>query len=197
LGVLMAKTPCNLCNPRLMNYLHAFGIFTTVESALQNHLFMQNEPNFPESQMNVNKVIKKNYGNKSNWTLGENEPKTNPNEPKFKKAEMNVTSYITKAYENKQPFRAPKKQSQTSKRQKPMQTSLPQRIMKKTAISPSDKTNPNKPNQTQPVVSLANLFQRIFSFKNLYSSELISFPGPAGVRFKVDGERYVDYCVGK
>ena len=42
---------------------------------------MQNEPNFPDDQMNVNKVLTKNY---ENWTLGEhgkNEPKTNPNEP--------------------------------------------------------------------------------------------------------------------
>ncbi len=39
---------------------------------------MQNEPNFLESQMNVNKVLTKDYENKSNWTLGENEPKTNP-----------------------------------------------------------------------------------------------------------------------
>ncbi len=39
---------------------------------------MQNEPNFPDDQMNITKVLTKNYGNKSNWTLGENEPKTNP-----------------------------------------------------------------------------------------------------------------------
>jgi hypothetical protein len=62
---------------------------------------------------------------------------------------MNVTSIITKGYENKSPIRAPKKQSQIPKRQKPMQTSLPQRIMKKTVLSGSDKTNPNKAKQTQ------------------------------------------------
>ncbi|MBW8039453.1 MAG: hypothetical protein FVQ85_05585 [Planctomycetes bacterium] len=28
--------------------------------------------------MNVNKVLTKDYENKPNWTLGENEPKTNP-----------------------------------------------------------------------------------------------------------------------
>jgi len=59
---------------------------------------------------------------------------------------MNVIYYITKDYENKSPIRAPKKQSQTSKRQKPMQTSLPQRIMKNTSLSASEKTNPNKAN---------------------------------------------------
>ena len=39
---------------------------------------MQNKANFPDTQMNVNKVLTKDYDNISNWTLGENEPKTNP-----------------------------------------------------------------------------------------------------------------------
>ncbi len=39
---------------------------------------MQNEPNFGKAQMNVNKVLTRDYENKPNWTLGENEPKTNP-----------------------------------------------------------------------------------------------------------------------
>ena len=42
---------------------------------------MQNEPNLPKAQMNVNKVLTKDYENISNWILGENEAKTNPNEP--------------------------------------------------------------------------------------------------------------------
>ena len=51
-----------------MNYLHAFGIFTLVESALQNHLFMQNEPNqtqykakFKKAEMNVTNLLTMNY----------------------------------------------------------------------------------------------------------------------------------------
>jgi len=39
---------------------------------------MQNEPNFPDDQMNVSTVITAEYENKTNWTLGENEPNTNP-----------------------------------------------------------------------------------------------------------------------
>jgi hypothetical protein len=39
---------------------------------------MQNEPNFQKSQMNVNLYNTKDYDNKHDWTLGENEPKTNP-----------------------------------------------------------------------------------------------------------------------
>jgi hypothetical protein len=39
---------------------------------------MQNKPNLPNAQMNVNTVMTKDYENKSNWTLGENKAKTNP-----------------------------------------------------------------------------------------------------------------------
>ena len=61
------------------NYHGASGtISTLVERALQIRPFMQNEPNFRKSQMNVSNLYTKDYGNKPNWTLGENEPKTNP-----------------------------------------------------------------------------------------------------------------------
>jgi len=39
---------------------------------------MQNKPNFQDAQMNVNQYNKMNYVNKSNWTLGENKPNSNP-----------------------------------------------------------------------------------------------------------------------
>jgi len=39
---------------------------------------MQNEPNFRKSQMNVNKVLAKDYENKTLGECGKNEPKTNP-----------------------------------------------------------------------------------------------------------------------
>ena len=127
----------------------SLGIFTTVKNSLQIRLFMQNKANFRKSQMNVNKVLTKDYEKKTLGEHGKKQSQTKPNKANYKKAKMNVTSYITRGYENKPLIRAPKKQSQTSKRQKPMQTSLPQRIMKKTALSASDKTKPNKPNQTQ------------------------------------------------
>ena len=41
-------------------------------------LFMQNKPNFRKSQMNVNTYNTTNYENKSNWTLGQNKPNSNP-----------------------------------------------------------------------------------------------------------------------
>ncbi len=39
---------------------------------------MQNKPNFRKSQMNVSICFTKDYENKSDWTLGENKPKTKP-----------------------------------------------------------------------------------------------------------------------
>ncbi len=68
---------------------------------------------------------------------------------------MNVTSILTVGYENKTPIRAPKKQSQISKRQKPIQPPLPQRIMKKTALSGPDKTNPKR-TQSKPISEAKN-----------------------------------------
>jgi len=82
-------------NPTLAHFRHFSSLltnfsFTTVVSALQIRLFMQNEPNFQDAQMNVNKVLTKDYENKPNWTLGENEPKTNPMKANLRKANMNV-----------------------------------------------------------------------------------------------------------
>ena len=52
------------------------------------NLFMQNEPNFSDDQMNVTVIYTKEYENNSNWTLGENEPKTNPIKANFKGKKM-------------------------------------------------------------------------------------------------------------
>ncbi len=42
---------------------------------------MQNKPNLPDAQMNVNAVITKDYENKANWKLGENKPNSKPIKP--------------------------------------------------------------------------------------------------------------------
>jgi hypothetical protein len=65
---------------------------------------MQNEPNFGKAQMNVNKVLTKDYENKCGKDLWKNEPKTNPIKPNFKRAKMNVKSFITKDYRKKDDF---------------------------------------------------------------------------------------------
>jgi len=67
-------------------------------------LFMQNKPNFRKSQMNLKFCKQKAYENKSNWTLGQNKPNSNPIKPNLRKAKMNVSSLITKGYRKKDDF---------------------------------------------------------------------------------------------
>ena len=83
------KNPCNPRNPWLINDLHApknlyncRDTFTDVMSALQIKLFLQNEPKFRKVKLNVNEVLTRDYVQIDTWSIGKNEPKTNPNEPK-------------------------------------------------------------------------------------------------------------------
>ncbi len=97
---LWLKNLFNQRNPRLINYLHAFGIFTLVKMSLQIKLFMQNKANFPDDQMNVNKVLTKDYEERTLGERGKKQSQTNPNKAKLKKAKMNVTVFYIKDYEN-------------------------------------------------------------------------------------------------
>jgi len=54
--------------------------------------------------MNVSIFSKMAYENKSNWTLGQNKPNSNPNKPNFQKAKMNVNLTLTKDYIKKDDF---------------------------------------------------------------------------------------------
>jgi hypothetical protein len=61
---------------------HAYLIGTTIPNPLSSPVYrriippiMQNKANFRKSQMNVSFFCKKDYENKRDWTLGENEPK--------------------------------------------------------------------------------------------------------------------------
>jgi hypothetical protein len=54
--------------------------------------------------MNVSIFLQMAYENKSNWTLGENKPNSNPNKANFQKAQMNVNSLITKDYRKNDDF---------------------------------------------------------------------------------------------
>jgi len=101
----VAKTPRNLRNPMnwslsavalakadafykapvfcpLPNHLSCPTSSTTVKESLQIGPFMQNEPKFPKSQMNVNKVLTMNYEKEDTWWTGKKRTQTNPNEPK-------------------------------------------------------------------------------------------------------------------
>jgi hypothetical protein len=63
---LWLKNPCNL--------------LSTKDYVRKNKPICTNKPNFRKSQMNINKVLTKNYGN---WTLG-HAGKTNPIQTQYK-----------------------------------------------------------------------------------------------------------------
>jgi len=77
---------------------------TNVEDPLQIDLFMQNKPNFRKSQMNVSIYLQTAYENKSDWTLGQNKPNSNPIKPNLQKAKMNVNLYVIEDYRKKDDF---------------------------------------------------------------------------------------------
>ena len=86
---LWLKNQFDLRNLRLINDLHVCKTLyccreysTYVVDSLQIKLFMQNEPKFRKVKLNVNKVLTKDYDKMDTWSIGKNEPKTNPNEPK-------------------------------------------------------------------------------------------------------------------
>ena len=61
---------------------------------------MQNKANFRKSQMNVNKVLTRDYEKKTLGERGKKQSQTNPNKANFQKAKMNVNKVLTKDYEN-------------------------------------------------------------------------------------------------
>ena len=102
-----------------------------------------------KSQMNVNTYNTTDYENKSNWTLGENKPNSNPIKPNFRKAQMNVNSLITKDYRKKDDFAVQKNKPNSnpiSVKAKMNANSFSQKDYEnETALRPQK----NKPNQTQ------------------------------------------------
>ncbi|MHC4189036.1 MAG: hypothetical protein ACYTBX_17690 [Planctomycetota bacterium] len=58
--------------------------------------FYAKQTQFPKSQVNVNLYNTMDYENKSNWTLGENKPNSNPN-----KANLHFTAENTEYAEKK------------------------------------------------------------------------------------------------
>ena len=51
--------------------------------------------------MNVNPYNTTAYENKSNWTLGENEPKTNPIKPNLPEGKIDANCVVSKDFEEK------------------------------------------------------------------------------------------------
>ena len=79
---------------------------------------MQNKPNFQKSQMNVNIYNTTDYENKSNWTLGENKPNSNPiqtqTKPICRMPKMSVNSILTKDYERNDIFAVPENKANSN-----------------------------------------------------------------------------------
>ncbi len=82
-------------------YVPIRPLYICRESSTNHLLFMQNKPNFPKSQMNVTPYNTTDYKNKSNWTLGQNKPNSNPIKPNCRKGKIDAKSVFTKDYEEK------------------------------------------------------------------------------------------------
>jgi len=65
---------------------------------------MQNKPNFPKSQMNVNPYNTTDYENISDWTIGQSKPNSNPIKPNLQNTKMSINSILTKDYRNNDDF---------------------------------------------------------------------------------------------
>jgi len=82
---------------------------------------MQNKPNFQNAQINVNKVLTKDYENKRLCRC----VKTNPIQTQYKAntnpipemPKMNVTSILTKDYENETAFKPQKNKPNSNPKQ--------------------------------------------------------------------------------
>ena len=85
------------------------GPSTTVERTLQIRPFMQNKANFRKSQMNVNKVLTKNYEQMDTWSSGKNKANTKPIQTQYKANTNPIQSqYKPNTKPNKPNFRGKK-----------------------------------------------------------------------------------------
>jgi hypothetical protein len=63
--------------------LRRTSVFYYCRGISTNHpIFLQNEPKFQKSQMNVNNVLTMNYEKNDTWWTQKKRTQTNPNEPK-------------------------------------------------------------------------------------------------------------------
>ncbi len=127
-----------------ISYFASHGTSTSVEDSLQIRLFMQNEPNFRKSQMNVNKVLTKDYVNKTLGEHGKNKAKTKPNKANLLNAQMNVNKVLTKDYVNKSSWAIYENKANFNPKQTQSNPISPPHAAKRTQFKPN--TNPIKAN---------------------------------------------------
>ncbi len=168
----------------------ATGIRNTQYDIRNTRQNMQNKPNLLNAQMNVSSFITKDYENIHPLGRHKNKANSNPIKPNLRNDKMNVSLYITKGYENK----SLRRRSQNKPNQTQFKPNFQNDKMTVTLYSTKDYENkplrrrsqnkPNsnpipqrdtqyairdtryKPNQTQPVVSLSNLFQTQYAIPN-------------------------------
>jgi hypothetical protein len=79
--------PRNLRNPRSINDLRLRKLTYEIIK-----LFLQNEPNFRKSQMNITDLLTKEYEKMDTWSIGKNEPKRTQNEPNLARHQCGGTN---------------------------------------------------------------------------------------------------------
>ncbi len=99
--------------------------------------------------MNVYPYNTTDYKNKSNWTLGENKPNSNPNKPNLKRTRLNINLTLTKDYRKKDDFAVRKNKPNSNPISVEPKMSINLYVIEdyenKTALRPQK----NKPKQTQ------------------------------------------------
>ena len=107
----LPNLPINHQTVKPYTFVPVLGISTTVESPLQIDPFMQNKANFRKSQMNVTIYSQMAYENKSNWTLGENKPNSNPIKANTKPIQTQTKPKQTQYKPNQSQFQRQKNMS--------------------------------------------------------------------------------------
>ncbi len=96
--------------------------------------------------MNVSSILTTNYENKSNWTLGENKPNSNPIAERVKLMQSLYLQRITKKNAAKGYEKTKPNQTQFPKSQKMNANAFLQKDYENETVFKPKKTNPNKPN---------------------------------------------------
>jgi len=149
------------------NYLSAYKALHLSRSLYKSTLFMQNKPNFRKSQMNVSIYLQTAYENKSDWTLGENKPNSNPIKPNFQKAQMNVNLLITKVYRKKDDFAVRKNKAKTNPISEKPKKNVNLYVIEDYENETAFRLRKNKPKQSQ--------FQTVHELVNRMNPKLLNF----------------------
>jgi len=125
------------------------ALYICREPSTNQLLFMQNKPNLLDAQMNVSSILTTDYENKSNWTLGENKPNSNPICQRVKLMQSVYLQRIMKKNAAKGYEKTKPKQTQFPKNQNECKLTYNKGLQKKRRFRSPKKQTQFKPNQTQ------------------------------------------------